>query len=69
MSIVEEETDETLFWLAMLIDLNDLNQELLERKIIENSQFIALIVTSIKTAKRNLKWESKIIIRNPNSAI
>ena len=53
LGIAEEECDETIFWLEMIIEANlaDIEQTLLIKK--ETSEILAIIVASIKTAKRN----------------
>ena len=53
MGIVEEETDETLYWLEILEELgvSDLKELLSLKK--EANELLAITVASIKTAKRN----------------
>jgi four helix bundle protein len=53
LGIAEEECDETIFWLEMIIEANlaDKEQTLVIKK--ETSEILAIIVASIKTAKRN----------------
>jgi four helix bundle protein len=53
MGTVEEEADESLFWLQLLIDTHLLNKELVEVLMNEANEIIAIVVTSIKTARRN----------------
>ncbi|MBI5778563.1 MAG: four helix bundle protein [Planctomycetes bacterium] len=53
LGIVEEEVDETLYWLELISDakLGDSNQIKHLQK--EASEITAIVVTSIKTARRN----------------
>jgi len=51
LHIVEEECDESIYWLELLIDLQeDGNQEVL-KLINEFNQVLSIIVTALKTAK------------------
>jgi four helix bundle protein len=52
LGIVEEEADETLFWLELIAELELLKPELLKPLMQENNEIIAIIVSSIKTAKK-----------------
>ena len=63
LSIVEEEADETLFWLELIKEMEIVDKTLLNSLMQENNEIIAIIVSSIKTARNNKQ------IRNPNSAI
>jgi four helix bundle protein len=59
MGIVEEEADETLFWLELLEEFELVTAAKLTAIKEEANELIAIIVASIKTARRN---------RVPNSA-
>ena len=52
MGIVEEEADESLFWLEMIQEMNIMKSELLEALMKENDEIIAMVVATIKTAKK-----------------
>ncbi len=52
MGIVEEEVDESLFWLEMIQEMNIMKSELLESLMKENDEIIAIVVTTIKTTKK-----------------
>lgn len=54
LEIVEEECDETLFWLEFSIEANLISQELVRPIINETSEILAIIISSIKTAKQKL---------------
>ena len=60
MTIVEEEADETLFWLEMLSEMEIVNSDLLNPLMSENNEIVSIIVSSIKTAKVNNKPKSAI---------
>ena len=64
LSIVEEEADETLFWLELIKEMEIVDKTLLNSLMQENNEIIAIIVSSIKTARNNKKQ-----IRNPKSEI
>jgi four helix bundle protein len=56
LKIVEEEADESNFFLEILLEINK-NQEIkfeLEKLLKEGNEILAIIVSSIKTAKKNL---------------
>ena len=53
LTIVEEEADETLFWLEILSELEIVKKDRLEPLMKENDEIVAIIVSSIKTAKSN----------------
>ncbi len=54
LGIAEEECDEKLFWLEMILEANLASQEVILPIKQEASEILAIIVTSIKTAKKNL---------------
>jgi four helix bundle protein len=51
IGIVEEETDETLFWIEMLVDTNLVESNLVADLLDEGNQLTGIWVTSIKTAR------------------
>lgn len=53
LSIVEEEADESLFWLEMLVELDLGNDEALAVLRNEADQLVAITVAAKKTSKRN----------------
>jgi four helix bundle protein len=53
MGIVEEESDETLFWLEMIQEAALLDTENLKYLMNESNELTAIFVSSLKTAKRN----------------
>ena len=54
LGIAEEECDETIFWLDFIAEANLASKEMVEPIKQETSEILSIIVTSIKTAKRNL---------------
>ncbi len=60
LSIVEEEADESIYWIEMLVESNQIRQNLVEKLLDEANQILSIIVKAIKTSKEN---------RNPKSAI
>jgi four helix bundle protein len=65
MGIVEEEADETLFWLELLEESALVSPAKLTAIKQEANELVAITVTSIKTARRNRTADSAI--RIPNS--
>ena len=55
MGIVEEECDETLYWLEMLIELRLINADRSKEIRTEGNEILAIVVASIRTARRNAK--------------
>ena len=53
--IVEEKSDESLFWLEMLKEMGIIKAERLEPLIQENNEIISIIVKLLKTAKNYKK--------------
>jgi four helix bundle protein len=51
LKIVEEEADETLFWLEIIIGANLLPEEQLKPLIKETNEILAMTVASIKTLR------------------
>ena len=60
LSIVEEETDESIYWLELLVESNQLRKNLVEDLKNEAEQILSIVVASIKTIKTK---------RNPKSQI
>ena len=54
LSDVEEETDETLYWLEMLIDAEMIDQKKIAGLQKETGEILAMVVASLRTL-RNLK--------------
>ena len=53
LAIVEEEADETLFWLELIKEMGVLESSVIENIVKESNEIIAIIVSSIKTARMN----------------
>jgi four helix bundle protein len=51
MGIVEEECDETLYWMQMLVEAGVMKRSRLTELMNEADQIIAIVVSSIKTAR------------------
>ena len=60
LSIVEEEADESIYWMELLVDSRLVREALLSKLMDEASQIVAIVVSAIKTTKQR---------RNPKSAI
>jgi four helix bundle protein len=65
LAIVEEEADETLFWLELIKEMNISKESSVDALMKECNELIAIIVASIKTVKR----KTAPPIRNPKSKI
>jgi four helix bundle protein len=55
MGIVEEEADESLYWMELLIESGILKSEDLDSLMKEANELLAIIVASINTAKKRRK--------------
>jgi four helix bundle protein len=64
MGIVEEESDEALYWMEMLIEANIVKPSRLTDLMNEANEIIAIVVSSIKTARSRGNFP-KSGIRNP----
>ena len=60
LSIVEEECDESLYWLEILVETNQIKPILVSGLMKEGEEILAIVVASAKTAR---------IRNNPKSAI
>jgi four helix bundle protein len=55
ITIVEEESDESLFWLELILESRLMPEKRLQEIIVEANQLTAIFTASGKTAKQNLK--------------
>jgi len=69
MGIVEEEADETLYWLELLIEAELVHAEKLKPLMGEANALTAIAVASQNTAKRKMRSVRKSALRTPQSAI
>lgn len=53
LKIVEEESDESLFWLEFIADLNLIDFKLLENLLKEANELVAIFTAAVKTSKNN----------------
>jgi four helix bundle protein len=51
MGIVEEEADETIYWIEMLIESGLIEKDRVAGLLDEANQIVAIVVSSIKTAR------------------
>jgi four helix bundle protein len=51
MGIVEEETDESMYWIEMLIDVGLVKAKLVESLLNEANEILSIVVSSINTAR------------------
>ena len=58
LKIVEEEADETLYWLEILEESLLIQKDKISDLIKETNEVLSIIVTSITTAKKNLNLKS-----------
>src|SRR5215471_5353478 len=56
MGVVEEECDETLYWMELLIDAGIVKRARLASLIKEGNEILALVVASRKTARFRARW-------------
>lgn len=55
LRIVEEECDESLFWMELLVDNNLVKPTRLEALMNEANEILAIVVSSAKTARTSLR--------------
>lgn len=51
MGIVEEESDESIYWIEMLVEAGIIKQKLVDNLLDEANQILAIIVSAINTAR------------------
>ena len=54
LKIVEEECDESLYWLELMRDAALVSAEKLKPLLVEGDEILAIIVSSLKTSRQNL---------------
>jgi len=52
MGVVEEEADETIFWMELLIEARVVDGNKLKALMTEDDEILAIVVSSIKTARK-----------------
>ena len=52
-NLSEEEADESLFWLELLVESKVIPQNRIEDLMEEANEIVAIIIASIKTARKN----------------
>jgi four helix bundle protein len=60
LSVVEEEADETVFWLGMLVNARKAENKLCAPLINEGTEILAMTVASIKTLRMRNNPKSKL---------
>lgn len=65
LSIVEEENDESIYWMELLIESETVKENLLRNLMKEADEILSIVVSSIKTSKENRNPKSEI--PNPKS--
>jgi len=55
ITVVEEECDESLFWLEMILEANLMSMNRIETLINEANELTAIFTASGKTAKQNIR--------------
>ena len=53
LKIVEEEADESIYWLELFLQVLDTNHNEINRLIKESNELLAITIASIKTARKN----------------
>lgn len=65
LAIVEEEADESIYWMELLVESKIVKENLLQNLMEEANQILSIIVSSIKTSKEKRNPQSQI--PNPKS--
>lgn len=53
MGTVEEETDESLFWMELLVEAGIVDQKRLADLMTEGNEILSMVVSSITTSRKN----------------
>jgi four helix bundle protein len=53
LGIVEEEADETIYWMELLTESGIVREELLRELRVEANEILSIVVASIKTARKH----------------
>ncbi len=72
MGIVEEEADESGFWLELLVDSGKLRHDLVRALLQESTELTAIAIASINTARKSPKpnlTSRDAKLRTPHSAL
>src|SRR6185295_611255 len=67
LGFVEEEADESLFWMELLVDAQVVSAKRLAALMTEANELIAMVVASIKTLRHRSAANPKSKIQNPKS--
>jgi four helix bundle protein len=62
MGIVEEEADETIYWLELLSDSDIVKHDQVDILLKEANEILSMVVQSIKTARMN---KDRMLFRHP----
>ena len=65
LSIVEEETDECIYWIELLVESGLVKLGLVENLLVEANEILSIVVSAIKTSKTRKNPKSQF--RNPKS--
>ena len=65
LAIVEEEADESIYWIELLVESQQVKAQLVENLLKEVDEILSIVVASIKTSK--MKRNPKSTIPNPKS--
>src|SRR6185437_14914130 len=65
---VEEEADESGFWLEMLLDSGKVRLEQVKNLVQESNELVAIMVASINTAKKSPSTARQLRSSTPHSA-
>jgi four helix bundle protein len=63
LAIVEEEADESIYWIELLVESKQINLDRVNSLTEEANEIVSIIVAAIKTSK--MKANPKSQIRNP----
>jgi len=69
LAVVGEEADETLFWLEFIKEMKTLETPFLNDLATKSDELVAIVVSSIRTAKKNFGRDVKSKNQTPKSDI
>jgi four helix bundle protein len=60
LKIVEEETDESIYFLELLSEFNATHRSTIQKQIVEGEEILRIIVASLNTVRQNLSKRTSI---------
>ncbi|MFM9904511.1 MAG: four helix bundle protein [Pyrinomonadaceae bacterium] len=62
LAIVEEEADESIYWIELLVESGHIKASLVSNLLVELDEIVSIVVSAIKTSKSKRNQKSQITI-------